>query len=58
MQAEPWIILFQALCHNTPDVSAALDCGHARSKELRVETCYALCLGPQTQVNSDELVQF
>ena len=58
MQAELWIILFQALCHDAPDTSAASYCGHVRSEELRVQACYALCLAPQTQVNSDELVQF
>ena len=52
MQAELWIILFQALHHDTPNVSAASRCGHASSEELRVQACYALCLAPQTQVNS------
>ena len=58
MQAELWIILFQALHHDAPDASAVLHCGHARSEELRVQACYALCLAPQTQVNSNEMVQF
>ena len=58
MQAELWIILFQALCHDAPNASAALHCGHARSEELRVEAYSALCFTPQIQVNSDELVQF
>ena len=42
----------QALCHDAPNTSAALHCGHATSEELRVQACYALCLAPQTQVNS------
>ena len=58
MQAELWIILFQALCHDAPDAQAASHCGHARSEELGVKACSTLCLTPQTQVNSDELVQF
>ena len=52
MQAEFWIILFQALHHNAPNTSAVLHCGHASSEELRVQACYTLCLAPQTQVNS------
>ena len=50
MQAELWIILFQALHHNAPNVSAASHCGHASSEELRVQAHYALCLAPQTEV--------
>ena len=52
MEAEFWIILFQALHYDTPDTSAVSHCGHASSEELTVQACYALCLAPQTQVNS------
>ena len=53
MQVEHWIILFQALHHDTPDVSAASHCGHASSEELWVQAHYVLCLAPQTQVNTE-----